>query len=326
MKMKEISLLKNKKAIFYLLVTTLFITVMIFIFVAYKEYTFTDKQKVVETRVRTINDFIRSIDSDSKRVIYISGFRSLIAIEDYVAKRGQYINNTAELFKVAFYNGTVNGTKVDVLVNSSYYDYLQKLKVIAGRLGINIDLNVTNVTLYHESPFSIAVIVTAYVNITDQKSVARWEFYKDYSTSVSLVSIRDPVYSVTTLGRVPNPIRINNITDFVDDSNNDTTNLQLLVNNSYYTANPLAPSFLMRLEGNFSNSTYGIESFVDVTELIAQVVNYNASRSIIDYVLFSNITGYNMAACNVQNMPAWFIIDLNHTNTYEVNKLNYTIC
>ena len=26
------------------------------------------------------------------------------------------------------------------------------------------------------------------------------------------------------------------------------------------------------------------------------------------------------------NMPAWFKIDLNHTTTYEVNRLNYTLC
>ena len=320
------SMLNNKRGLFYLLIAALFVIVMALVFMAYKQYTFTDRQKVIETRIQTINDFIKDIDSDSKRVIYISGFRALIALEDYVASSGQYLNDPEELFRVAFYNGTVNGSKVDILVNSSYSKYLEKLRIIADRVGIDIDINVTNITLFHDSPWSIGVVVTTHMNITDTRGVAIWEFDKDYNTSVSLKDIRDPVYSVYTLGKVPNTIRISNITDYVNESNNDTTQLQLHINNSYYVENTLAPSFLMRLKGNFSNSTYGIESLVNIPELIDQSVDYDSTRSIVDYVLFSNITNYTKRACNVDNMPAWFTIDLNHTNKYEINKLNYNPC
>jgi len=311
-----------------LLISALFVAIMIIVFLLYKEYSYTDRQKVVETRIRTINDFIKDIDSDSKRVIYISGFRSLIALEDYVARSGKYLNKTEELFRIAFYNGTVNGSEVKILENSSYFDYLEKLRVIAGRIGISIDINVTNITLYHNSPWSVNVIVTTHVNITDKRDLARWEFYKDYNTSVSLIDIRDPIYSVYTLGKMPNTIRISppNISDFVYDATNETTNLTLHINNSYYLENELAPSFLMRLEGNFSNSSYGIESLVPIPELIEQDVIYSTTKSIVDYVLFSNITGYEEKACNVDNMPSWFKLDTNHTNKYEVNKLTYTPC
>jgi len=321
------SLKANKKGLFYIVVSSMLIIIMIVIFVAYKEYGYTDRQKVMETRIRTINDFIKNIDSDSKRAIYISGFRALIAIEDYVARTGKYLGNTEELFRTAFYNGTVNGTKVDVLINSSYSEYLAKLQIIAGRIGLDIDINVTNITLYHESPWSVGVIATTMINITDKKGVARWEFTRDYNTTVSLINIRDPVYSVATYGRVPNTIRKApiNITDFVS-PNNDTTNLTILINNSYYVDNSLAPSFLMRLKGNFSSSPYGIESLVNIPELIDQNVNYSDSRSIVDYILFSNITGYASRVCNVDNMPSWFKMDTNHTADYKVNKLSSTPC
>ena len=336
--MKKLLLLNkmNKKAIFYLLITSLFITVMILVFLAYKEYGFTDKQKVVETRIRTVNDFIKSIDTDSQRVIYISGFRSLIALEDYVARTGKYLNNTEELFKHAFFNGTVNGTKVDVLINSSYYDYLGKLRVIAGGMGILVDINVTDINLYQQSPWSITVNVTAQINLTDQKGLARWEFEKIYSANVSIISIRDPLYSVATIGRVPNPINISYITNFV--VNEDPSNLMIHVNNSYYYANPLAPSFLMRFEGNFSPAPdgNGIESFVYIPELENQGVIYNKSRSIIDYILFSNntdiTTSYSNVTCYVQNITdtySWFKIDVNHTKAPSpdyIENLNYTAC
>ncbi|HHE36580.1 MAG TPA: hypothetical protein ENL16_02075, partial [Candidatus Woesearchaeota archaeon] len=204
------SLLRNREGVFYVLISALFIIVMILVFLAYKEYAYTDRQKVIETRIMTINDFIKDIDSDSKRAIYISAFRSLIALEDYVATIGDYLNNTEELFRIAFYNGTINGTEVEILENSSYSDYLEKLRIIAGRIGLDINLNVTHITLYHDSPWSVNVIVTTHVNITDKKGLARWDFYKDYSTSVSIINIRDPLYSVATKGRIPNTIRITN--------------------------------------------------------------------------------------------------------------------
>lgn len=324
-------ILKNKRAMFYLLVSSIFIAVMVVVFLAYKEYSYIDKQKVFETRIRTINDFIKSIDTDSDRVMYISGFRSLIALEDFVARTGVYLNDTEEYFRIAFYNGTVNGSKVDVLINSSYYDYLEKLKVIAGRMGMNIDINVTGITLFHLTPWTIGVNVTCQINLTDQRGLARWDFTKIYHTNVSIISIRDPLYSVATIGRVPNTIRISNITDFVG-SDNDTANLMYHVTKSLYLNNSLAPSFLMRFEGNFSNSAYGIESFVNIPDLISQGVPYNNSRSIIDYVLFNNITGYENITCSVQNITdayPWFKIDTNHTmppSPEYIEDLQYTLC
>ncbi len=321
-------LLDNRRGVFYLIIAVLFVAVMLFVFLAYEQYSFSERQEVVETRLRTVNDFIKDIDSDSKRVIYISGFRALIAIEDYVASKGEYLNNTEEMFRIAFYNGTVNNTPVEIMENATYSDYLEELRLLADRIGLDITLNVTKIELYQDSPWSVKVVATTSVNITDQRGLAAWEFTKDYNTSVSLINIRDPIYSVFTHGRMPNTIRITNVTDYVDDATNDTRELRRHINNSFYTENLLAPSYLMRIEGNFSSSPYGIESLVYIPELINQDVNYSSAKSIVDYVLFSNITGYDEKACDVQNMPSWFKfkIDLNHTSDYEVNDLNYTTC
>jgi len=332
-------LMRNKKGLFYIIVSSMLVIVFIVIFLAYKQYSLADRQRVTETRIRTINDFIRDIESDSPRVIFISGFRSLIAVEDYVARKGHYLNDSEELFRVAFYNGTVNNTAVDVLVNSTYSDYLRKLKEIAGRIGIDIDINVTRIELFQQSPWSVTVNVTALISLTDRKGLARWGFNKTYSANVSILSIRDPVYSVATRGLVPNAINISSITDldngFVGPSN-DTTSLSTHVNYSYYVHNSQAPSFLMRLEGNFNSSECcGIESFIYMPRLSEQGFTVNSSRSIIDYIYFSNdsiITAhYDATACNVKNMQSWFIIDTRHINPLAgqpdyIENLNYTIC
>lgn len=326
--MKKISLLLSKKGVFYLLLSSLFIALMIVVFLAYKEYSYADKQKVYDTRIRSINDFIKSIDADSKRVIYISGFRSLIAIEDYVARISNYTyDDTEELFRVAFYNGTVNGTQVDVLEDATYLDYLNKLKVIAAATGLDINISIPNITgivLYQESPWQVIVNVTVQVNLTDIKGLARWNFNKTYSANVSIISIRDPVYSVATHGLVPNPVRMvpDALLPFVTGEN--TANLMNLTNNSYYIQDPLAPSFIMRLKGNFSSSSCcGIQSLVNIPNLMLQGVTYDSSKSIVDYILFSNITGYDNVSC-AHNTTSWFKIDENHSVQYEVDGLLYT--
>jgi len=318
-------IMDNKRGLLYVFISCLFVMIMIIVFLSYKQYSYSDRQKVVQTRIMTINEFIKDIDFDSKRVIYISAFRSLIALEDHVARTGGYLDDSEELFRLAFYNGTINSTSVEILINSTYSDYLLRLNTISRRIGIGVNINVTKITLYHDSPWSVNVIVTTHVNITDSRGLARWEFDKDYETSVALWNIRDPVYSVYTYGRVPNTIRMTNISDsdFVV-GGNDTAGIMAHINNSYYRANVLAPSFLMRLAGNFSASPHGIESLANIQELITQGVSYNTSRSIVDYVLFANETTYNNTLCNVDEMPSWFKIDANHT--VYIYPLNYTAC
>ncbi|MBN1793143.1 hypothetical protein JW826_05660 [Candidatus Woesearchaeota archaeon] len=316
----------GKKGLFYIYISSVLLLILIIVFFIYKEYKFTDRQKVMETRLIAVNDFLKDMEYDSKRVIYVSGFRSLIALEDYVSQRGQYLNDTEEIFRIAFYNGTVNGTAVDVLQNSSYSDYLGKLQEISRRIGIDVFVNVTNITLYHDSPWSVKVIISARILVNDTRGLANWDFAKNYTTSVPLTNIKDPLYSIGTYGKIPNPIRQTNVSDYVLSPSNNTENLQIHLNNSFYIENTKAPSFLMRLSGNFSPSPYGIESLVYLPELDTQGVEYDSDKSLVDYVFFTNLTGYALLACDVDNMPSWFKIDLNHTAEYEVDLLNFTQC
>jgi hypothetical protein len=340
--LKAKNLLKDKKGVIYLFLSSLFIIVMILVFLAYKQYSYTDREKVVETRIMTINDFIKDIEFDSKRVIFISGFRSLIALEDYVATTGNYLNdnNTPDIFRMAFYNGTINGTAIDVLVNSSYKDYLSELQRIAARIGISVDINVTNVTLNQSSPWNVDVYVTTFVNITDNRGFAKWSFSKTYYTSVSLISIRDPIYSVSTFGRVPNPIRQNDsLIPFV--TGNDTSKLMIHINSSYYihVENSSAPSYIMRLKGNFSNSSCcGIESIANIEELNIQgLTNYTTlRRSSVDYILFAsnnisiNLTDYDNLSCSFYNVSySWLKIDSKHlvpNDIYHIKNLAHVPC
>lgn len=324
--MKKIA--KNKKGMFYIYAASIILIAIIIVFLIKSEYSYVDRQKISETRVNSINDLIIDLEQDSERVIYVSSYRSLIALEDEISKSGSFLNNTEEMFRIAFYNGTVNGEQVEVLDNSSYSEYLQKINQLASRIGVNLNISVENISLYHDSPWSINVVVSVNATVNDSRGLAYWHFRKNYSTQVPLYNIRDPVYSIGTLGKVPNTIRKTNLTttEFVNEITNSTVILQQHTNYSFYMENPLAPSFLMRLSGNFSASPFGIESLVYVPEFDVQLVSYDSTKSIVDYIFLTNITGYTQKACSIQNLPSWMKIDLNHSQDYEIDSLSYTTC
>jgi hypothetical protein len=317
-----------RKGLFYIYVSSIMLLAIIIVFAMRADYSYLDRQKVSEARINSLNDLLHDLESDSERVIYVSAYRSLIALEDYVASTGKYLNDTEEYFRIAFYNGTVNGSRVDVLENSTYSDYLGKVRFLTSLVGADLDVNVTRITLFHQSPWEVTVVVSAEIRVNDTKGLASWKFNKNYSTVVPLTNIRDPVYSIGTYGKVPNTIRPTNISasDFVVESTNSTAGLQEHINSTRYLANPQAPSYLMRMQGNFSPSPYGIESLVFIPELDVQSVPYSSQKSIVDYILLTNATGYYPLLCSFTNMPSWFKIDQNHSADYEVNALNYSAC
>jgi hypothetical protein len=110
----------------------------------------------------------------------------------------------------------------------------------------------------------------------------------------------------------------------------DISKLRELYFNAYYRESNLAPSFLMRLSGQFTPSSYGIESFVKFDQ-------FNDTRSAIDYYYFNvtlNPTVYkikgmpnceNLTVCNDITIPHFWLDNelavINSSGTYTHLKL-----
>src|SRR3989344_2706866 len=85
----------------------------------------------------------------------------------------------------------------------------------------------------------------------------------------------------------------------------NTSNWIKHMNNSYYLAHDDAPNFLMRLQGDMGNSSFGIESLVNLEEFQKQGLAIK-DRSAVDYIYFGTKTTTNF---RVNNTPEWFKID-----------------
>lgn len=315
-------LTSHKKGFTYMIAVSLLVAIVIIVFLSVNDYSYFDQQELYKTRILTVNDFVSDFNTDVHRATYITSFRTLLSLEDYIVQSsGEFFNDTETVFKETFYFGTINGTEVSLMNDSSFEDYITKINTMAHGVDLTSAINITNITLSHMDPWNLEVAVHATVNITDKRGVASWHFKDVYITKVPIYDLRDPLYSTFTDNKVPHTIREFDGDLLVNGTN--TTELQRFINQSYYLATPKAPSFLQRFENNWSAHPYGIESIVDVNDLSAQEIPVYQDRIKVDYIYFNDLGGTKL--CDVQGMPAgnYFVITLDRNVTYNVSGLTY---
>ena len=307
--------MKGKKSILYTIAAIALTIVIIVTYSAYSTYRLNDKMDTIETRIETVNFFIKDVESDLDRGIYISGFRTLLSFDQYVTTNGSYIADVNGKFKESFLNGTINGQPLSLMQDSTFTDWANKISVEADKIGIKFNFTINSVKLNHSDPWTVEVGVDMNLSISDKRNTSSWARNRYLTTQISVIGFEDPLYIINTGGRVTNPIINTNITSFV--VSGDVANLIMHANNSYYIAHNDAPSFLMRLEGNLGNSSNGIESLVNLEELQQQGLVIK-DRSIVDYIYFGTQNTVNF---RINNTPTWFKIDQNHLATYQVTNL-----
>jgi hypothetical protein len=312
----------SKRGFTYLLVTSFMIVVILMIFFSGSRYKYQDQEELQQVRIRAMNDFMRSLNTDVHRASYISAFRSMLALEDYVTTTGQYFADINSSFRETFFYGTINSTNSTIMQNSTFNDYLLKVQNLAQSTGISLGMNVTNIHMSQPDPWTINVYVMLNITATDVKNTASWNTYEEYVTNIPIENLRDPLYSKNTLNRVPNTIRRLNTSTLVDGT--DTTNLQTHINGSYYIASTYAPNFIMRFEGRIDADPNGIESIVDIQALSDQEITVYEDRVKIDYIYFNDISTDKV--CNVENLSSemYFVIPSNRINLYQIVGLNYS--
>ena len=98
----------------------------------------------------------------------------------------------------------------------------------------------------------------------------------------------------------------------------DTTNFKRHIDGLYYANSSAGPSFLMRLEGNLSNSSTGIESIVRLPDLQVQGIPVY-ERSSVDYIYFGNATPTIYIINNTYE--SWLRLDDGHLDKYQASSL-----
>ena len=315
----------RKKAIFYTSAAIALIVVILITYSAYSTYNLSDKMETIATRIETVNFFIKDVEKDINKGVYIAGFRSLLSLNQFITTNGTFIDNINDRFKESFINGTINHQQLSLMQSSTFIDWANKIAVEADKIDIKFNFTINSITLNQSDPWSVDIGVNISLDIRDKRNTSYWIRNRYLTSKIGIIGFEDPLYVVNSKGRITNAIVKSNITNFV--ANGDITNLTIHANNSWYIPHNDSPNFLMRFEGNLANSTFGIESLVNLDKFQQQGLPIK-DRSVVDYVYFGTATTTNF---RVNNTPQWFKIDghvpvpgpsLNdHLDVYQVRNI-----
>ena len=305
----------KKRGIFYTTAAIALTIVIIVTHSAYSTYRLSDKMDVIQTRIETVNFFLKDVERDINNGAYIAGFRTLLSFNQFIANNGTFIDNINERFKESFLNGTIKQQPLGLMKDSTFTDWANKISTEANKVDIKFNFTVNEVKINHTDPWSVTVGLNLSLDIRDKRNTSYWIRDRYLTQSISIIGFEDPLYIINSKGRVTNTIVKSNITQFVISGKVD--NLLIHANNSWYIAHNDSPSFLMRFEGNLGNSTYGIESLVNLDEFQQQGLTLK-DRSVVDYIYFGTKSTTNF---RINNTPEWFKIDQGHLKFYQVENI-----
>ena len=303
---------------FFTTIAIVLVLIVILGFFVQHEYRLRNKMYVIETRVETINDFIKSTEKDLNRGLYITSFRALLGIQTYITNNGTFLININSQFNEVLLNGTLNNQKISTMVNSTFTDWTEKIQEQAGKIDILADVSILNLTIYQQEPWSITVNSLLLLQISDRRGTANWTRNENVIIKLDIEGFEDPLYTLNSFGKVVNIIKKADATDF-----SITSNLINHINKSYYIESVTGPNFLMRLEGKTSNSTYGIESLVNLNKFFNQQIP-TLAKSDVDYIYFGNATSNSCVINETYQQFNWFRLDndvepYSHLDEYKVH-------
>ncbi len=293
----------RKRGIFYTTAAIALTIVIIITYSSFSSYRLSNKMEVVQTRIETVNFFIKDVERDIGKGVTIATFRTLLSFNQFIATNGTFIDNINDRFKESFLKGTINGQPLSLMKDSTFTDWANKISAEANKVDIKFNFTINDVKINHTDPWTVSVGLNISLDIRDKRNTSYWVRNRYLTNSISIIGFEDPLYIVNSKGRVTNIIKITNITNFVVGGN--VKNLMIHTNNSYYIVHNDSPSFLMRFEGNLGNSTYGIESLVNLDEFQQQGLALK-DRSIVDSIYFGTKSTTNF---RVNATPEWFKID-----------------
>ena len=280
-----------KKAQFFTIVIILLLSIYLvgFTYINYEKYR--TKAYSVQSRVNSVNWFINDIHQDLENVLYISSTRATIALMQEVLDERNYIKDYNTAYKDLIVYGKLNGENNRFLEENTLLNWTNKAKEVADDLDIEIKFSNYEVEVYQIDPWFIKIDLTTNIYIKDNKNTSWWNQTITKTAQMDIDEVlEDPLYRIKSNGTITRIIKKTNIKNFVIYAGipPDVSDLQRFAQEKHYRHSNSSPSYLMRLQGNFSSSECcGIESLVSVQE-ISEHTFFNMERSHVDYLYWKN--------------------------------------
>ncbi len=305
-----------RKGIFFTITAVLLLLALATVIAFQAKYKPTDRT-VLESRTSSMNDFVRTVKSDLQRGLYISSFRAVLSMQEYVTGNGVYISDVQPEFRKAMTTGMIGNQSMNLMDDSTFTDWTSRIKSAAKEANILANISIDGLGIRHIDSWTLLVESNISINITDDLNTASWRFNQSVSSQIPVSGLEDPFFTIMSNGKITRQVNITPYEGNYAPSGN-TANLKKHIDGFYYS-NSTGPSYLMRLEGNFSNSSFGMESFVNVPELQANSIS-QYKNTMVDYVYIGNLTSQQLYKVN-GTYENWLIIGSESRQKYQVTGL-----
>jgi len=305
-------MISNKKGIFF---TIIAITLLSFFLISFSFYFIIQDRSAINRRITTLNNFVFSLEEDISRQGYISGYRAILSLEDYITSTGSFLEDAEDSIRETILNGTIKNETLNLMEGYKLPELNSRISEFGNKMNLIVNYSLKNISVTQDDPWNINIEMEIQIFVKDKSDLASWNKTERISSVIEIINFEDPFYIINTNGLIVNKIIQTPYEPFVSEKN--ISNLLLHVNNSYYIASPLAPSFLDRLEGKTGANANGIESLVYLPDLSSQGLIIH-EKSVVDYIYFSNSEEEPYL---IEGMPSWFRLDEPHLDIYGARDL-----
>ncbi|MFH1209839.1 MAG: hypothetical protein V1663_03550 [archaeon] len=319
----------NKRGIVFTSIAIILVSIIIIVFLiqANKKTEIEITKSTVQTD--TLNSFVKSLKTEYiPSAIRISSDRALLGLIDYI-DREDYLTNVNTDFNKSLLSGKGpdNGNlqymfEVDENnqeINYTIYAALNEIKDLSAQTQIIFSYNPVSAKIEQEDSWTLKITLENFqINVSSSDGKVKWSDKVNISGYIPITNYRDPVILVEE--GLNFTIMKADMTDYVTPleglgMGGEFDNLDKISNqmwNHTFNNNSDAPSFLQRMEGNFTNPEgHGIEYIVN------PAFNSNPSDlNMIDHYYHPEITQLQEDICFIEELGKEFRIDKAHLIYY----------
>lgn len=309
-------IIKNKKAVFFTFLSFTIITAIFMSFTGVPRISFYQDQDVIESEFLLLTSYTKDLQKNYvKNVIITQTYKAIEAMLNYNNDTGK-ITNVSREFGELISDGTLYGVPRSEMSDQTIVDWTDKIDQMANEVyKIDSNLTIYNATISQVSPWHLRVVSNFTVE-THLKNMT-YLFNDSIIVNIPITGLRDPVYAINY-----NASHTINKTEVIDW---DRDAVIEMLQDRTYRHTMQSPSFLMRLEGDNSNSTCcGIESLISSDYMTP--VDYRVSY--VDYLFWSRNRScddteyeiYNFTGVSDTAIGAGFKLDTEYAALYNLSQ------
>lgn len=198
---------RPKKGIIYtLFVMAFLISLSIFVMVQGNNYW----GSLVGDKVRSdeVGFFANGVRDDLGRGVLISGRKAVLSLVNNETDTGIFVAAANDSIAELLQNGTLAGTQLDIMTNSTVSAWTLALQKIAKGRGIELNISMNDLRIYPASAFDVAVVSNTTIIVYDPLTKIKYNRTFLLNELVSVEELEDPYITIKSFAVRRNTIRM----------------------------------------------------------------------------------------------------------------------